>query len=94
MELYAGICQGSSFSKESGKIHNIHLPYIRYFAYFIAKCVLARKTANKLSSFDLAFISAALRRDRSYNLGALIASVLLLTVRKVEFVEASLLLVC
>jgi hypothetical protein len=30
------------------------------FAYFIVKCVLARKTANKLSSYDLAFISAAL----------------------------------
>jgi hypothetical protein len=43
------------------------------FAYFIAKCVLARKTVNKLSSYDLAFISVALRRDRTYNLGALIA---------------------
>ena len=73
MDLYAKICQGSSFSKENGKICNIHLPSIRYFAYFIAKCVLARKTANKLSSFDLAFISAAIKRDRSYNLGALIA---------------------
>jgi hypothetical protein len=50
-----------------------HHPSIRYFAYFIAKCVLARKTANKLSSYDLAFISAALRQDRTYNLGALIA---------------------
>jgi hypothetical protein len=28
---------------------------------FFAKCVLARKTANKLPSHDLAFISAALR---------------------------------
>jgi hypothetical protein len=36
-------------------------------------CVLARKVANKLSSYDLAFISAALRHDRTYNLGALIA---------------------
>jgi hypothetical protein len=35
--------------------------------------VLARKVANKLSSCDLAFIAAALRRDRTYNLGALIA---------------------
>jgi hypothetical protein len=65
--------QGRSFSDESGKIQSIHLPSIRYFAYFIAKCVLARKTTNKLSSYDLAFISAALRQDRTYNLGALIA---------------------
>jgi hypothetical protein len=64
------ICQGISFSDESGKIWSIHLPSIRYFAYFIAKCVLARKTANKLSSYDLDFISAALRQDMTYNLGA------------------------
>ena len=76
MDLYAGICQGCDFSKESGKIRNIHFPSIRYFAYFIAKCVLARKTARKLSSFDLASISAALNRDRTYNLGALIAFLL------------------
>jgi hypothetical protein len=61
MDLYEEICQGRSFSDKSGKIWSIHLPSIRYFAYFIAKCVLARKTANKLSSYDLAFISAALR---------------------------------
>jgi hypothetical protein len=73
MDLYEEICQGRSFSGESGKIWNIHFPFIRYFAYFITKCVLARKTASKLSSYDLAFISAALKCDRTYNLGALIA---------------------
>jgi hypothetical protein len=73
MDLYEEICQGRSFSRESGKIQNIHFSSIRYFAYFITKCVLARKVANKLSSYDLAFIVAALRHDRTYNLGALIA---------------------
>jgi hypothetical protein len=73
MDLYEEICQGRSFSDEIGKIRSIHFPSIRYFSYFIAKCVLARKTARKLSSYDLAFISAALRQDRTYNLGALIA---------------------
>jgi hypothetical protein len=73
MDLYEEIYQGRSFSGESGKIRNIHFPSIRYFAYFITKCVLARKNASKLSSYDLAFISAALRHDRTYNLGALIA---------------------
>jgi hypothetical protein len=61
MDLYEEIFQGRSFSDESGKIQSIHLPSIRYFSYFISKCVLARKTANKLSSYDLAFISATLR---------------------------------
>jgi hypothetical protein len=39
----------------------------------VTKCVLARKVANKLSSYDLAFIAAAVRCDRTYNLGALLA---------------------
>ena len=73
MDLYKEICQGRSFADEDGKIRSIQLPSIRYFAYFVAKCVLARKNANKLSAYDLAFISAALKRDRTYNLGALIA---------------------
>jgi hypothetical protein len=73
MDLYEEICEGRSFTGDNGKIQNIHFPSIRYFAYFITKCVLARKAANKLSSCDLAFIAAALRRDRAYNLGALIA---------------------
>ena len=72
-DLYEEICQGRSFAKESGKIRNIQLPSIRYFAHFISKCVLARKVASKLSPYDLAFISAALRQDRTYNLRALIA---------------------
>ena len=69
MDLYDEICQGFDFSKESGKFWNILLPAIRYFSYFITMCVLARK----LSSFDLAFIAAALNRNSSYSLGALIA---------------------
>ena len=73
MDLYKDMCQGRSFSEESGKIRSIQLPSIRYFAYFISKCVLARRVAAKLSIQYLAFIAAALQRDRSYNLGALIA---------------------
>jgi hypothetical protein len=93
MDLYEEICQGRSFSEESGKIRNIHFPSIRYFAYFIAKCVLARKTANKLSSYDLAFILAALRQDRTYNLGALIAFRVATNRDKGELVEVLLPLV-
>src|SRR3954470_4862175 len=72
VDLYAEICQDFDFSKESGKIRNIQLPAIRNFSYFITKCVLARKAARKLSYFDLAFIAAALNRNSSYSLGALI----------------------
>jgi hypothetical protein len=73
LELYEEICQGRSFTGECDKIRNIQFPSIRYFAFFITKCVLARKAASKLSLHDLAFIAAALRRDRTYHLGALIA---------------------
>ena len=72
-DLYGEICQGRKFAKESGKIRNIQLPSIRYFAHFVSMCVLARKSASKLSLYDLAFLSAALRQDKTYNLGALIA---------------------
>ena len=72
-DLCTEISDGRSFTKENGKIRNIHLPSIRYFALFISKCVLARKVASKLSAHDLAFLAAALRKDRTYNLGALIA---------------------
>jgi hypothetical protein len=73
MDLYEEICQGRSFTGDNGKIRNIHFSSIRYFSYFITKCVLARKVASKLSSYDLAFIAATWRCDRTYNLGALIA---------------------
>jgi hypothetical protein len=93
-DLYEEICQGRSFLGEDGKTRNIHISSIRYFAYFITKCVLARKVANKLSSCDLASIAAALRGDRTYNLGALIAFRLDANHKKGEFVEALLLHVC
>jgi hypothetical protein len=72
-DLYTRICNGRSFSNDGGKISSIQHPAIRYFAYFITKCVLARRTGGKLSVPDLAFLAAALQQDRTYNLGALIA---------------------
>src|SRR5215217_4560111 len=71
-DLYTRICNGRSLSND-GKISSIQHPAIRYFAYFITKCVLARRTGGKLSVPDLAFLAAALQQDRTYNLGALIA---------------------
>lgn len=73
LNLFEMICHGRSFSEDGGKISSIQLPAIRYFAYFITKCVLARKNASKLSIQDLAFLVAALQGNKTYNLGALIA---------------------
>jgi hypothetical protein len=74
LNLYKMICHGRSFSEDGGKISSIQFPAIRYFAYFITKCVLARKNGSKLSIQDLAFLAAALQGNKTYNLGALIAS--------------------
>jgi hypothetical protein len=81
-DLYNEICQGRSFKDENGKIKNIQLTSIRYFAYFVTKCILARKNASKLSAHDLTFIAAAVKQDRTYNLGAMIAQRLALNREK------------
>ncbi|KAK1626952.1 hypothetical protein QYE76_001267 [Lolium multiflorum] len=54
--LYTMICNGRSFSDDGGKISSIQLPAIRYFAYFVTKCVLARRkgwsiTENELNAY-------------------------------------------
>ncbi|KAK1699221.1 hypothetical protein QYE76_015918 [Lolium multiflorum] len=54
--LYTMICHGRSFSDDGGKISSIQLPAIRYFAYFVTKCVLARRegwsiTENELNAY-------------------------------------------
>ncbi|KAK1681717.1 hypothetical protein QYE76_042565 [Lolium multiflorum] len=46
--LYTMICNGRSFSDDGGKISSIQQPAIRYFAYFVTKCVLARRNAIRL----------------------------------------------
>ncbi|KAK1626647.1 hypothetical protein QYE76_000962 [Lolium multiflorum] len=89
VELYRGVTNDDSCTIQRGKIRNIQLPAIRYFAYFITKCVLARRNANKLSIQDMAFLAAALQHDRTYNLGALIAC-RLATNRKVVVTENEL----
>ncbi|KAK1604606.1 hypothetical protein QYE76_028279 [Lolium multiflorum] len=54
--LYTMICNGRSFSDDGGKISSIQQPAIRYFAYFVTKCVLARRkgwsiTENELNAY-------------------------------------------
>ena len=72
IRFYKDIC-GGNFADNDGKIRSIHLLCIRYFAHFVSKCILGKKVSSKLSLPDLAFLAAAVKRDRTYNLGALIA---------------------
>ncbi|KAK1684673.1 hypothetical protein QYE76_045521 [Lolium multiflorum] len=58
---------------QRGKIRNIQLPAIRYFAYYLATSILGRENTSNISSYHLAFLVAALTGSTPYHLGALIA---------------------
>ena len=51
----------------------LHFPVVRYFAYFITKCLLAREKVGALSSPDLAVLHRAIEGDNTYSLGAIVA---------------------
>src|SRR3954463_12435514 len=55
------------------KISSILFPHLRYFAYYIARGVLARDNTSNISAPDIAILATALSRRVDYNVGALIA---------------------
>ena len=73
LELYRGVTNDDDRIAQRGKIRNIQLPAIRYFAYYLATSVLGRENTSNISNYHLAFLAAALNNNTSYNLGALIA---------------------
>jgi hypothetical protein len=58
---------------QRGKIRNIQLLAIRYFAYYLATSILGRENTSNISNYHLAFLATALDVSKRYNLGALIA---------------------
>ncbi|KAK1620536.1 hypothetical protein QYE76_026053 [Lolium multiflorum] len=73
LELYRGITDDDCRTIQRGKIRNIQLPAIKYFAYYIATSILGRENTSNISSYHLAFLNIALTGHTSYHLGALIA---------------------
>jgi hypothetical protein len=73
LELYGGVTNDDDRTAQRGKIRNIQLPAIRYFAYYIATSVLGRENTSNISNYHLAFVATALNSSTKYNLGALIA---------------------
>ncbi|KAK1678076.1 hypothetical protein QYE76_046419 [Lolium multiflorum] len=73
LELYRGITEDDCRTIQRGKIRNIQLPAIKYFAYYIATSILGRENTSNISSYHLAFLHIALTGQTSYHLGALIA---------------------
>src|ERR1041385_9092747 len=55
------------------KISSILFPHLRYFAYFIARGVLARDNTSNGSAPDFAIYANSLSGKFEYNVGALIA---------------------
>ncbi|KAE8813819.1 hypothetical protein D1007_09010 [Hordeum vulgare] len=75
--LFASLCSKDPQDILPGKISSILFPHIRYFAYYIARGVLARDNTSNISAPDLAIFAAALSGDNTYNIGALIARCLI-----------------
>ncbi|KAK1693584.1 hypothetical protein QYE76_010281 [Lolium multiflorum] len=73
LELYRGITDDGCRTIQRGKIRNIQLPAIKYFAYYIATSILGRENTSNISSYHLAFLNAALTGQTPYHLGSLIA---------------------
>src|SRR3954470_17556982 len=63
LELYRGITNDDDRRAQLGKIRNIQLPAIRYFAYYIATSVLGRENTSNISNYHLAFIAPALNNE-------------------------------
>ncbi|KAK1642105.1 hypothetical protein QYE76_059910 [Lolium multiflorum] len=72
LKLYRGITNDDCRTIR-GKIRNIQLPAIKYFAYYIGTSILGRENTSNISSYHLGFLIAALTRDTPYHLGALVA---------------------
>ncbi|KAK1617865.1 hypothetical protein QYE76_023382 [Lolium multiflorum] len=73
LELYRGITGDDCRTIQRGKIRNIQLPAIKYFAYYIGTSILGRENTSNISSYHLAFLNVALTGETPYHLGSLIA---------------------
>ncbi|KAK1648528.1 hypothetical protein QYE76_066333 [Lolium multiflorum] len=73
LELYREITNDDCRTIQRGKIRNIQLPAIKYFAYYLATSIIGRENTSNISSYHLAFLIAALTGETPYHLGSVIA---------------------
>src|SRR4051812_26268840 len=71
--LFDSFCSQDTKDLHRQKISSILFPHLRYFAYFIARGVLARDNTSNSSSRDTAIMVNALSGKHEYHVGALIA---------------------
>src|SRR4051812_13017871 len=71
--VFNSLCSMDTRDIHQSKISSILFPHIRYFAYFIARGVLARDNTSNISASDIAILAVAFSGENKYNIGALIA---------------------
>src|SRR4051812_1229663 len=71
--IFDSFCSQDTKDLHRQKISSILFPHLRYFAYFIARGVLARDNTSNSSSRDTAIMVNALSGKHEYHVGALIA---------------------
>jgi hypothetical protein len=49
LELYRGVTNDDDRTAQRGKIRNIQLPAIKYFAYYLATSILDRENTSNIS---------------------------------------------
>src|SRR3954467_4670239 len=83
--LLDSFCNTEVRNSNRQKISNILFPHLRYFAYYIARGVLARDNRSITSSPDTAIMANALLGKHEYHVGTLIAPALLpMTTREIS----------
>src|SRR3954468_13488294 len=71
--LLDSFCSTNARDPNREKVSNILFPHLRYFAYYIARGVLARDNTSNTSSPDTAIMANALSGKHAYRMGTLIA---------------------
>ena len=72
-DFLASITVGESREITQATIGSIHFPSIHYFALFIGRCINGKHDHSHLCASDLSVLECAVRGDKRYNLGAIIA---------------------
>ena len=90
-EFIDKIVVGETRKVSEARTTSIHFPVLCYYAIFASRCLIGRGNSGDLSAPDLAILRHALFRDRTFNLGAMVAKRLSLNRTKGPIFEVSLL---
>lgn len=74
--IFSSLCSQDPKDIWRSKISSILFPHLRYFAYFIARGVLACDNTSNSSAPDVAILANTLSGESKYNVRALIARLL------------------